>query len=40
MNRYIRPALSLILAAPMLTSCLEDTFPTGYAIQDQVDKAD
>ena len=40
MNRYIRPTLSLLLAAPMLTSCLEDTFPTGYAIQDQVDKAD
>lgn len=40
MNRHIRQAFALLLTAPMLTSCLEDTFPTGYAVQDQVDKAD
>lgn len=40
MNIYIRPALAAILLLPALTSCLEDTFPTSEAIQEQVDKAD
>ncbi|MDE5812749.1 MAG: RagB/SusD family nutrient uptake outer membrane protein [Muribaculaceae bacterium] len=42
MKRYINAALAALLALPALTltSCLEDTFPTGSVIQEQVDKAD
>lgn len=40
MKRYIIPALAALMGLPMLTSCLEETFPTSSAVQGQVDKAD
>ena len=40
MNRYIKTLLAATLALPMLTSCLEETFPTSGATQEQVDQAD